>query len=188
MVHLALALQPERVLLEHGARLVGERRAVELEMDVGERAALAPRAPRHPDVGARGALAPGSAHVGSFLDALRGRPGSPGGVDTALLAGTAVASAGGRWLGHPSAKTASTIVRNASGRRSSPGTASNPSLQRRYGPQSGWTLFTSPVARVSIERPSRSAIVELQRRLRSHENTGASVEHAAGYSHGRGPA
>src|SRR5262252_2848755 len=96
-VSAALALQPVRVLLEDAARLVAERRAVELEVDVGERAAFA-----RPGQGggvaelrAGGALVADSLHIGSRVHGLRPAPGARGvGGRRATLAGLRVGERG----------------------------------------------------------------------------------------------
>ena len=57
-------------------------------------------------------------------------------------------------------------------------------LGQGHGPQSGCTLLPGPVARVWMERPSRSAIEISQRWLRSQENTRCRPFGAQeGYSH-----
>src|SRR5574341_571908 len=83
----ALALQPQRVLLQDGARLVGERRAVVLEAHVCERAALAHVGPAG-DVAPGGTLALDRAQVGSFVDPFPARGGRPTGPRVVLLAGS----------------------------------------------------------------------------------------------------
>ena len=93
----AVVLQPERVLLEDRARLVGEVGLVVVEVDVGQRPALAARSETEKSLARRAVGSPIGGCRGRRRRAAVGRAG-PASRDGAVCLPGAVVTAGGRFL------------------------------------------------------------------------------------------